>query len=444
LGRGFIHQTNPRTAFGISQDRRFLYLITIDGRQPGYSDGAYDYETAGWLLLLGAYDGVNLDGGGSTTLVVEDSTGVPVRLNRSSAVADSGRERTVGSHFGVFAKPLRGFINDVSVLPEDTTAKIRWTTIEPATSEVQFGVTSDLGNSSGIQSSLQSDHEIQLSGLTPDTAYYYRILSSADSQPHISANYFFVTTNYVTTNQIFALTNSWRYTADIQDGTDWTNFSYDDSAWSGPGPALLWLDVRAAGPNPAVEPKNTELPADSASDGYPYVTYYFRTHFIVKNVVPGSVLKISGYVDDGAVFFLNGTEIQRVRMPDVSDGGTLASSAPCNGDATCLDEFTVPTYAPGHITVGDNVLAAEVHNYNLRSADITFGISLDLIEPVSRSVKLQVTPTGGGITLNWDGEGFVLQSADAPQGPWSDLPGPVQSPFVTVPHGVSQYFRLKK
>jgi exopolysaccharide biosynthesis protein len=42
----WIHQSQPRTAFGISQDGRYLYLMTIDGRQSGYSDGALDSDTA--------------------------------------------------------------------------------------------------------------------------------------------------------------------------------------------------------------------------------------------------------------------------------------------------------------------------------------------------------------------------------------------------------------
>ena len=85
-------------------------------------------------------------------MVIADSTSVPVRLNKSSAVADSGRERTIGSHFGVFAKPLPGFINDVAARPDDTTAQITWTTVEPSTTEVQYGVTPSFGSSSGLQS----------------------------------------------------------------------------------------------------------------------------------------------------------------------------------------------------------------------------------------------------------------------------------------------------
>src|SRR6266511_2707496 len=165
--RATARETNPRTVFGLSEDRHFLYLVTIDGRQPGYSDGANDYESAGWLLLLGAHDGVNMDGGGSTTLVIEDSTGVPVRLNQSSAVADSGRERTVGSHFGLFAKPLPGFINDVDARPDDTTATITWTTIEPSTTQVEYGLTTDFGNRTDLQPASVTNHVVQLTGLTP-------------------------------------------------------------------------------------------------------------------------------------------------------------------------------------------------------------------------------------------------------------------------------------
>ncbi len=123
-GRGGIHGIHPRTVLGLSADRKYLFLVAIDGRQPGYSDGTYDGESAAWLLLLGASDGINMDGGGSTTMVIEDTTGNPLRLNRSSAVADSGKERTVGCHLGVYALPVPGFINDVVVLPDDDAATV--------------------------------------------------------------------------------------------------------------------------------------------------------------------------------------------------------------------------------------------------------------------------------------------------------------------------------
>src|SRR5204863_1323002 len=128
--------------------------------------------------LLGASDAVNMDGGGSTTMVVEDTTGAPRRLNSSSAVADSGKERTVGSHFGVFAKALPGFINDVAALPGDTTATISWTTLEPDTTQVQYDTSADLTQSTIVDPTLVTQHSARLAGLTRGTGYYFRVLSS--------------------------------------------------------------------------------------------------------------------------------------------------------------------------------------------------------------------------------------------------------------------------
>jgi exopolysaccharide biosynthesis protein len=93
---------NPRTAAGVSQDGRTLYLLTLDGRQPGYSVGPTLAETADVLLALGAYDGVNLDGGGSTAAVAANGAGGATVLNRPSG----GTERFDAANLGVYALPL--------------------------------------------------------------------------------------------------------------------------------------------------------------------------------------------------------------------------------------------------------------------------------------------------------------------------------------------------
>lgn len=95
---------HPRSAAGVSRDGRYLILMALDGRQPGYSEGATKPETAEWLKKLGAWDAINLDGGGSTTLVREGPDGKPVVLNRPSNPL--GQERRVANHLGVLAKPL--------------------------------------------------------------------------------------------------------------------------------------------------------------------------------------------------------------------------------------------------------------------------------------------------------------------------------------------------
>lgn len=94
-----FNDANPRSAVGLSRDGSLLYLVAVDGRQPGYSDGTSLVETADLLISLGAYDGLNLDGGGSTALVVSNGAGGARDLNRPSG----GTERYDGNSLGVFA-----------------------------------------------------------------------------------------------------------------------------------------------------------------------------------------------------------------------------------------------------------------------------------------------------------------------------------------------------
>lgn len=94
---------HPRSAAGVSRDGRYLMLVTIDGRQPGYSEGATKPETADWLKRLGAWNAINLDGGGSSALVIESPEGKPVTLNHPCG-PPVGTQRRVANHLGVFAK----------------------------------------------------------------------------------------------------------------------------------------------------------------------------------------------------------------------------------------------------------------------------------------------------------------------------------------------------
>jgi exopolysaccharide biosynthesis protein len=98
------NSVHPRSLIGLSAEGRFLVLVTIDGRQNGYSLGATFKECGEWLQRFGSYNGLALDGGGSTTLVRSDDTGGATVLNRPSD--ELHRERYVGSHLGVFARNL--------------------------------------------------------------------------------------------------------------------------------------------------------------------------------------------------------------------------------------------------------------------------------------------------------------------------------------------------
>lgn len=96
---------HPRTAVAIDKLGQTLWLIVVDGRQPGYSEGIALVELAKGIQDLGAYTALNLDGGGSTALVVEDGASYRI-LNRPIDSRIPMRERPVGNHLGIYARPF--------------------------------------------------------------------------------------------------------------------------------------------------------------------------------------------------------------------------------------------------------------------------------------------------------------------------------------------------
>jgi hypothetical protein len=97
-------EIEPRTAIGLNRANRTLILLIIDGRQPGTSEGATLGELAEILLEYGAHNAMNMDGGGSSTLVIEGENGQPVILNSPIDGNVPGRERPVANHLGIFAR----------------------------------------------------------------------------------------------------------------------------------------------------------------------------------------------------------------------------------------------------------------------------------------------------------------------------------------------------
>ncbi|NLK86442.1 MAG: phosphodiester glycosidase family protein [Clostridiaceae bacterium] len=89
---------SPKTALGFSKDGKKLFLVTVDGRQTA-SIGLTLKDMALFMQSIGAYNAVNMDGGGSTTMVARPvgETGVKVMNNPSDGVT-----RSVINGLGVF------------------------------------------------------------------------------------------------------------------------------------------------------------------------------------------------------------------------------------------------------------------------------------------------------------------------------------------------------
>jgi hypothetical protein len=100
----------PRTAAGFSADSTLLYLVTVDGRQGNLSVGMTFTELAQFMRQIGVHEGINLDGGGSTTMVIRDSI-----MNSPS----DGGERAVSNGLLVISSAPVGSLQTVSISPKN-------------------------------------------------------------------------------------------------------------------------------------------------------------------------------------------------------------------------------------------------------------------------------------------------------------------------------------
>jgi hypothetical protein len=110
-GKAVVHDQDeplPRTAIALDKRRRQMIIIVVDGRQPHYSEGATLAELTDMVIAFGGYNGMNLDGGGSSTMVMQTKNGGAKILNSPIDQRLPGHERVVGNHLGVFANQYTG------------------------------------------------------------------------------------------------------------------------------------------------------------------------------------------------------------------------------------------------------------------------------------------------------------------------------------------------
>ncbi len=114
VAKSFSETKHPRTAIGITRDRKTVYLVTVDGRQPRISVGASLDELAAYMVKLGCWEALNLDGGGSTTMIVgekvvnrpSDFLGPRTVANSLLVVASNGAGEAATLSFEPVGNPL--------------------------------------------------------------------------------------------------------------------------------------------------------------------------------------------------------------------------------------------------------------------------------------------------------------------------------------------------
>jgi len=204
----------------------------------------------------------------------------------------------------------------------------------------------------------------------------------------------------------------WRFQdAGLDLGVDWVELAYDDSVW-GVGPGELGFGDGDEG---------TEL---TNHGGY---TYYVRKRFQVTGAADLTAGYLDLVYDDGAVVYLNGTEVDRFDMPAGPITHNTGAAAPTGPEI----EVTGWPVDVGLLVEGENVLAISVHQYDPASSDLSVDAQL-CFDTDRGPYLLEVGPTSA--RLMWGSCEASYSSAD--YGPTPGYGFAVYDPTVTDLHDV--------
>jgi hypothetical protein len=173
-----------------------------------------------------------------------------------------------------------------------------------------------------------------------------------------------------TTIPLFGLDTTWRFNEAGDDlGVDWAATAHAIGGNWDSGQAVLASESGLA------ETINTSLAFPGLN--FPYrVTYYFEKEFELSAAQASALqsLPIRHLIDDGAVFYLNGTEVLRTNLP----GGVITSATRATENIEAVLSSPIPL-PPGAAVAGTNRFSVEVHQPSGNSSDIVFGAELDMV-----------------------------------------------------------------
>lgn len=159
-------------------------------------------------------------------------------------------------------------------------------------------------------------------------------------------------------------------------GTQWKENNYIDTAWP------FYFAKFGYGDNN--EKTNIKYGPDASNK---FITTYFRKKFIVADSSLLDSLLFKILVDDGAVVYLNGTEVFRRNMPT----GTIDYMSTANSSIHGSDESAFFEYRIGaRLRNGENIIAVEVHQCDPESVDMGFDLEMYSKKPPMTIINFPV------------------------------------------------------
>ncbi|WP_054411855.1 PKD domain-containing protein [Hymenobacter sp. DG25A] len=257
-----------------------------------------------------------------------------------------------------------------------------------------------------------------------DEEYYYRIeltvtdAAGLSTRKEVRLN---PDCGSATNNTLVAYGATWKYLDNGSDqGSNWRGSSYDDASWkSGPG-QLGYGDGDEA-----------TVVSYGSNASNKYITTYFRKSLSISNA--GAYTSFTGNLkrDDGAIVYVNGTEVYRSNLPTGAITYTTRAAGATDDGATA-QTFTIPSSA---FVSGNNVIAVEIHQSDPVSSDMSFDFSLTGLSSGGSTNQLPVANAGAdkSITLPTSSVSLDGSATDADGSiasySWSQVSGPNTATF---------------
>lgn len=231
---------------------------------------------------------------------------------------------------------------------------------------------------------------------------------------------------YTQSTTLIPYGSNWKYLDNgSNQGSAWYGTTFNDAAWSSGNAELGYGDGDEA-----------TVVSYGPSSTAKYITTYFRK--VINTPTASSFLQFTMNLrrDDGIVVYINGAEVYRNNMPAGAPAFTTGATIACIDDGGTV---LTTTLAAGTLTNGNNLIAAEIHQNNGTSSDITFEfelIGVTSIPPASlvKGPYLQIG-TQNSMILRW--ETNIATDTKVAYGTSSvALTSSVSNPAVSTTHSI--------
>ena len=298
-----------------------------------------------------------------------------------------------------------------------------------ANSPASYTLTNTLGTHLSILSAVLTNGTNVLLTVSPMGPGANHVLTAQVTDTSAQHNMALVAVPVARTFTLLAWESAWFYFdpyppfESADPGPDWKDDGYDASWWGHDSAGFVWSsDGSLIGP----------VPVHTALGSTPAFTTYFRSSFAAALSPAGLTLALRHAVDDGAVFYLNGAEVQRFNLPV----GNIITNTPASLAVSPVIRGPV-TLPVNSLRSGSNLLAVELHQTAQEDADKFFALEL-----IARAESLPVGPVvllGGPNNTTVVDRGtatFGIQAVGAQSFQWqlngTNLPGATNAIF-TIP-----------